>query len=412
MTIQEFRERYQYDPAVDMLGEGGFGEVYKAYDSHRDRWVAVKVSKVKPGLDAVRLRKECEMIEQLPTHPNIAFYEACYTFTLDTGEYDFGILQYYNDGSLHDLMGRGVVSPADADRLLRGILSGLSFLHERGVIHRDMKPRNVLIARGRNGEFIPKITDFGISKKVDAGKSAVFSNSMTGAGTLAYSSPEQLAEREIRRNTDLWSFGVIAYQMLTGTLPFDTGTHASTSEAGRMTLFSQISRGVLPDGINRVPQPWRRLIGRCVVTDVNARVHNCDEALRLLDGSSDAPQSQQKSAVPLTDEATRLDAVGNEFVPKGSASDKNPIDEVKQPVDASTPDDSTSLDAGIPIEPNPVVPDSIDSDGYDENGHENEYNDKPVIPHDTRLMTVFAWLTYASAACVILTFVAYLCDVL
>ena len=95
MTQQEFQTRYTYSPATDKLGEGGFGSVFKAYDTHRDRWVAVKVAKVNPDMENFRLRKEVEMVSKLPSHPNIAYYEDCYTFPQMDGEYDFGILQYY-----------------------------------------------------------------------------------------------------------------------------------------------------------------------------------------------------------------------------------------------------------------------------------------------------------------------------
>ena len=94
MTHEEFEKRYTYNPSNDQLGEGGFGEVFKAYDTHRDRWVAIKMSKVIPEYESVRHKKEVEMVNKPPTHPIIAYYEECYTFRSFAGEYDFGILQY------------------------------------------------------------------------------------------------------------------------------------------------------------------------------------------------------------------------------------------------------------------------------------------------------------------------------
>ena len=285
MTRDEFQKRFTYNPNTDRLGEGGFGEVFKTYDTVRDRWVAMKVSKVRPELENVRLRKEVEMVNHLPEHPNIAFYEACYTFREMSGEYDFGILQYYEEGNLSQLLKNNSLSLSPKQSLLSQILEGLDFLHAQGIIHRDLKPQNILMVRRQNGEYIPKITDFGISKQLDINKSSVFSNSLAGAGTLTYASPEQLGAREIRKNTDLWSFGVIAFQTFTGQLPFTTGEHASTSEAGRTELFRQINSGRLPEIINSIPEPWQTLIRRCLVTDPAQRLKNTQEAKNILAGN-------------------------------------------------------------------------------------------------------------------------------
>ena len=125
MTYQEFQNRYKYDPANDRLGEGGFGEVFKAEDTFRHRLVAIKIAKVKPGLESVRLKKEIELIKTLPIHPNIAYYEECYTFSEMSGEYDFGILQYYESGNLLELLKKENLSLKQKENLLSQILSGI-----------------------------------------------------------------------------------------------------------------------------------------------------------------------------------------------------------------------------------------------------------------------------------------------
>ena len=300
MTQDEFTKRYRYDPAKDKLGEGGFGDVFKAYDTYRDRWVALKISKIQSGYENVRLKKEVEMVSALRPHPNIAYYEECYTFPSFDAEYDFGVLQYYEEGNLIQLLKKQPLSFAEVYSILRQVLSGLEFLHgqEPGIIHRDLKPQNILMVKRQNGEYVPKITDFGISKKLDMNKSSIFTNSLAGAGTLAYASPEQLKEKDIRRNADLWSFGVIAYQALTGELPFNTGEHSATSELGRGELFRQIKEGRMPDGINQIAEPWQGLIRRCLVTDPDERIKSAPECFELLDGKGGAFQSQPQPAPP------------------------------------------------------------------------------------------------------------------
>lgn len=274
MTYQEFQKRYKYNPAKDNIGKGGFGTVFKAYDNYLDNYVAIKMSAVTDENDTTRLANEVKLANKLPTHPNIAHYEACYTFSTPVGVYDFGVLKYYEDGNLEELQKQNVLSEADKISILKQILNGIGFLHKNRVVHRDLKPRNILIAR-REGKIIPKITDFGISKEFEEGHSTAFGNSMTGAGTLAYSSPEQLNDKVMHRNTDLWSYGVIAYQLFTGELPFNTGSFSATSPQGRVELFRQINSGELPEAINRVPAPWNGLIRKLLVVDPHKRLRNC-----------------------------------------------------------------------------------------------------------------------------------------
>ena len=283
MTLQQFQQRYTYNPSTDFLGGGGFGSVFKAYDTYLDRYVAIKIAKVNPEFESLRLRKEVDMVQNLPDHPNIANYDTCYTFVQMDGEYDFGIMQCYEEGNLLQLLNKNVLTFAQKQSILTQMLDGLSFLHNNGIIHRDLKPQNVLIVN-RKGEYIPKITDFGISKQLDMNQSSVVNNSHN-AGTWAYASPEQLSTKQIRKNTDLWSFGVIAYQVFTGAQPFTTGGHSNTN-SGLVELFRQINSGVLPDAIGGVAEPWQGIIRRCLVADAGKRVRSCEEVMGVLRGEA------------------------------------------------------------------------------------------------------------------------------
>ena len=399
MTQKEFQQRYTIE---ERLGEGGFGEVFKVYDMVRDRLVALKVSKVKPELESVRLRREVEMINRLPEHPNIAYYEVCYTINDMLGEYDYGILQYYEEGNLLQLLGRDVVSYVSDEQktsILKQILTGLEFLHEQGIIHRDLKPQNILMVRRKNGEYVPKITDFGISKTFDANNSSVFTNSLAGAGTLAFSSPEQLAAREIRKNADLWSFGVIAFRVLTGELPFTTGGHVATSEAGRLELFNQINSGRLPKSIRQIAEPWQTLIRRCLIADPAKRIKNVQEAKAILAVSDVGKNMDEASNERVTrnrDEEKNVEIVTNREV----ANDRNIAVDSE---DIKT-DDKTKIDPTPPSEPFIPVKTKDDLPRYTEQitYQKPEQTQKPSL-HKLKnffiavtttiitLLTVFVW---------------------
>jgi uncharacterized protein (TIGR02145 family) len=304
MTQEEFHKRYQYSPTKDFLGEGGFGKVFKAYDTHLDKWVAIKMAEVKAGLEQVRLKHEVEIVNKLPTHPNIAKYDECYTFSSFTGEYDFAVLQYYESGNLQQLLETKQLSEQQKDSILRQILAGIEFLHNKVIIHRDLKPQNILIVN-RNGEYIPKITDFGISKKLDVNMSSVFTNSLQGAGTLSFTSPEQLLGNTLRKNTDLWSFGVISCWMFTGKLPFNSGSLAVTSEAGRLELFKQITAGDITAVLSQIPADWSNLVRQCLVVDVEKRVSGAGSCLEMLSGNLN-PNNKE---VPINNKNTTSETI-------------------------------------------------------------------------------------------------------
>ena len=281
MTQQEFYSRYSYNPMTDTLGRGGFGAVFKAYDKVDDLYVALKVSQVDLRNPELRLREEVKKAKEL-NHPNVARYEACYTFPTTSGEEDIAVMRYDEAGSLETIIRTTQLSLEERYDILRQILLGIGYLHTHNIIHRDLKPQNVLIVHHASG-YIPKITDFGISKQLDDGESSAVSNSVLG-GTRAYASPEQLAEKNIRKNTDLWSFGVLAYQMLTGELPFNSGSFSPTSDEGHQEQSRQMRSGILPKLLCSVAEPWQRLIRECLVVDNTKRLAHVEDCLAILDG--------------------------------------------------------------------------------------------------------------------------------
>ena len=279
MTQQEFSKRYVYDASTDELGGGGFAHVYKAWDNEEECFVALKIQPVDSRYPDLRLKNEVDRAASL-RHPNVARYKACYTFSTFDGNKDIAVMSYYEHGSLDKLLCSQRLTDAERDDILKQILAGVDYLHSQGIIHRDLKPQNILVLH-HGGRYVPKITDFGISKQLADGESSAVHNSILG-GTYSYASPEQLKETTIRKNTDLWSFGVIAYQMFAGVLPFNCGTFSPTSQEGRLEQFRQMTSGVLPEALNNIPEPWQTLIRECLVVDNTQRLTHVVDCMAIL----------------------------------------------------------------------------------------------------------------------------------
>jgi Protein kinase domain len=215
----------QYE-VQDFIGQGAMGLVYRAYHSQLERTGAVKVMQaITPDLDSVaRFRHEAQAIAKL-RHPNIV---DVYDFG-ELGGTPYMIVEYIPGGSLAGRMAQGALDRATALQYLRGIASGLDYAHARGIVHRDVKPANVLLT----AEDTPVLADFGLAKLMQ-GSSL---KSMTGmtTGTPAYMAPEQVTGSRVGPASDRYSLATIAYEMLTGVIPFD-------GEGLMELLYAQVHR--------------------------------------------------------------------------------------------------------------------------------------------------------------------------
>ena len=220
----------QYDVQGE-LGRGGMALVYRALDLRLRRPVAVKVLPPEFAFrDEVRRRflREAEMAARL-SHPNIV---PIYSVD-ERGGLVFFVMALVEGESLASMLARTPrLAVPDAKRILRDVADALAFAHAHGVIHRDIKPDNILIERdgGR-----PLVTDFGIARAAEADGHLTVTG--VAVGTPAYMSPEQsLGERELDGRSDVYSLGVVGYQMLAGELPFK----ASNTPAMMMKHVSTI----------------------------------------------------------------------------------------------------------------------------------------------------------------------------
>jgi serine/threonine protein kinase len=204
---------------VEKLGEGSFGVVYKAYDEKLDRWVAVKV--LRPELavqERVRRRFENEARAAAAVKdPNVVIVHAVVEAAEDFPQ-PFLVMEFVEGESLRARMTRLRPCQREAAWLIRQVALGLSAAHRRGVIHRDVKPDNILLETPGN-DVRAKIADFGIAQAVEAVRGRVPSGSIVG--TIPYMSPEAFQPSDAAdARSDLFSLGVTLYELLTGELPF------------------------------------------------------------------------------------------------------------------------------------------------------------------------------------------------
>lgn len=275
---------------VSELGRGGMGVVYLGRDTRLGRSVAIKALPKEFAGDADRLarfRREARTLAML-NHPAVA-----QVFGLEEADgAQFLVMEFVEGESLAAALARGPLEVDEALRIGSQIASGVEAAHEQGVIHRDLKPGNVIVTPdGRS-----KVLDFGLAREMEArGSSLDLSHSPTATlptgragrtqagqvmGTVAYMSPEQARGRVLDKRTDIWSFGCVLFEMLTGSSPFARET-ASDSIAA--LLEREPDWTALPQ---RTPARVRELLEKCLEKDQNKRLRDIGDARLELEKAS------------------------------------------------------------------------------------------------------------------------------
>ena len=263
---QIIAQRYR---VVALAGRGGMGEVYRAEDLTLGQVVALKFLPETLSQDAAALARfhaEVRTARQV-SHPNV-----CRMF--DIGDSDgtlFLTMEYVDGEDLASVVRRiGRLSPDKATEIARQICAGLAAAHERGVIHRDLKPANVML----DGSGKIRLTDFGL-----AGIAASIKGAEARAGTPAYMAPEQLAGRDISTKSDIYSLGLVLYEILTGKRAFEASTLPELMkqrESGAITNPSTLVRDLDP--------LIERVILRCLETDPEKRPASALQVAAALPG--------------------------------------------------------------------------------------------------------------------------------
>jgi serine/threonine-protein kinase len=265
------------------LGEGGMGEVWHATDTKLNREVAIKILPEVFAHDAdrmARFQREAQVLASL-NHPNIAAIYGVEERAL--------VMELVEGPTLADRIAAGGVPLDEALAIAKQIAEALEYAHEKGIIHRDLKPANVKI----KPDGMVKVLDFGLAKMAEQAavvgspeESPTVAMGATIAGqilgTAAYMSPEQARGKTVDKRADIWAFGVVLYEMLTGRRMFDGET------------ISDVLAGVLtrePDW-EGVPAKARRLLKSCLEKDPKRRLRDIADAWRLLEDTQAAPAAK------------------------------------------------------------------------------------------------------------------------
>ena len=267
---------------VGAIGAGGMGEVYRATDTKLKRQVAIKI--LPPSLAAdqdrlARFQREAEVLASL-NHPNVA---AIYGIE-DTGGVRALVMELVEGEDLSTVIARGPFPLTDALPIAKQIAEALEAAHELGIIHRDLKPANIKV----RADGMVKVLDFGLAKALSQARTAgaaaadlansptITSPAMTEKGlilgTAAYMAPEQARGRAVDKRADIWAFGVVLFEMLTGKRAFPGEDSTDTLAA---ILQREPDWHALPAA---TPAAVRRLLGRCLEKDPKLRLHDMADA--------------------------------------------------------------------------------------------------------------------------------------
>ena len=254
--------RYQLG---EIVGRGGMAEVYMALDTRLNRTVAIKIMRSDLANDAIfiaRFTREAQSIARM-NNPNIvSIYDSGdETLTGENGQSErvpYLVMEYVKGQTLRDIIkANGALSQRDAEQVMLGVLNALDYSHRMGIIHRDIKPGNIMIS----DQGMVKVMDFGIARVLDD-SAATMTQSQGVVGTAQYLSPEQARGEQVDTRSDLYSAGCVLYEMLTGRPPF-------TGDSAVAIAYQHVSEVATPPStlVPGLPTMWDSICGKAMAKD-------------------------------------------------------------------------------------------------------------------------------------------------
>jgi len=281
---------------VNLLGEGGMGQVYRARDARLNRDVAIKVLPDLFATDTERLARFTREAQTLAAlnHPNIAAIYGIEDPSAGSGQAAAIVMELVDGEDLSVRIAQGAMPVEEALAIVRQIVDALEAAHEMGIVHRDLKPANIKLRH----DGTVKVLDFGLAKAVDSGANeSQISNSPTLTaratqmgviiGTASYMSPEQARGRAVDKRTDVWAFGCVLFEMLTGAKTFQG---EDVTEIISAVVKTDPDWTMLPPA---TPAHIRTILTRCLVKDRKARIPDLSVVRYMLDD----PKSDATGAV-------------------------------------------------------------------------------------------------------------------
>jgi len=251
-----------------LLGTGGFARVYAALDRELGQRIAIKIlrsERITPAVLA-RLRREVSIAREIPRDTLVRVYDLG-----QDGEHTFLTMELVEGETLRDRIRRGTLDVEELVRMADPILDGLGALHAAGVVHRDLKPANILLT----ASGAVKLADFGLARRWDGGEKVTRSEALVG--TLEYVAPEQALGKQLDGRADLYAFGVLLFEMLTGRLPLEAATNFGTVMAHVISAAPDV-RSLRPE----VPAWLAELIQRLMEKEPAARLQSAAAVLEVI----------------------------------------------------------------------------------------------------------------------------------
>jgi serine/threonine-protein kinase len=289
---------------IEQLGQGGMATVYKAYHASLDRYVALKVLHPAFQLDqtfTTRFQREARVVARLE-HPNIV---PIYDYSEHESR-PFLVMKYIEGDTLKARLNQGPLTSEEIERVVNSVGSALAYAHNQGILHRDVKPSNVMISK----DGVMYLADFGLARIAEAGESTMSSDSIMG--TPQYISPEQaMGKKDLDARTDIYSFGVMLYELVVGQVPFNADTPFSI-------IHDHIYKPLpLPMKVNpNVPEPVQRVLLRALAKDRLDRYTSTEELMSAFkEAWTEAGMPMQGTTIVMRSTAGSKDQAASEIKP-------------------------------------------------------------------------------------------------